>query len=106
MGSIRTEVHCSINPFATYRERASRPSESCTNMASSILGLTIQMAIPQHSFMLVVVTRSESLNLRAAIGATKLASTLVSLDGTMVITFYIGVVFNFIQVTVQGNLAG
>ncbi|KAF7023864.1 hypothetical protein CFC21_036293 [Triticum aestivum] len=65
-----------------------------------------RMAIPQHSFMLVVVTLSESLNLRAAIGATKLASTLVSLDGAMVITFYIGVVFSFIQVTVQRNLAG
>ena len=89
-------------------------------MASSILGLTIQMAeslintgfssrrmdIPQHSFVLVVVTRSESLNLRAAIDATKLASTLVSLDGAKVITFYIGVVFSFIQVTVQCNLAG
>ncbi|XBI83929.1 hypothetical protein VPH35_092341 [Triticum aestivum] len=109
-----------ITLTATYRERASRPSKSCINMASSILGLTIQtteslknkgfssrwVAIPQHSFMLVVVTRSESLNLRAAIGATKLASMLVSLDDTMVLTFYIGVAFSFIQVAVQRSLTG
>ena len=44
-----------------------------------------RMAIPQHSFMLIVVTRSESLNRRAAIGATKLASTVVLLDGAMVL---------------------
>ena len=62
-----------------------------------------------HPPMFLRARRSHPLRVtqpRAAIGATKLASTLVSLDGTMVITFYIGVVFNFIQVTVQGNLAG
>ena len=61
-----------------------------------------RMAIPQCSFVLVVVTHSESLNLRAAIGATKLASTLVQLDGAMVLTFYIGVAFSFLQVAVVG----
>lgn len=43
---------------------------------------------PVLTFVLAVATRSESLNLRAATGAAKLAGMLVSLAGAMLLTFY------------------
>ncbi|XBI75662.1 hypothetical protein VPH35_069014 [Triticum aestivum] len=46
---------------------------------------------PVLTFVLAVATRSESLHLRAATGAAKLAGTLVSLAGAMLLTFYRGV---------------
>jgi drug/metabolite transporter (DMT)-like permease len=46
---------------------------------------------PVLTFLLAAVTRSEKLNLRTGTGRAKLAGTLVSLAGAMVLTFYKGV---------------
>ncbi|VAH99669.1 unnamed protein product [Triticum turgidum subsp. durum] len=46
---------------------------------------------PVLTFLLAAATRSESLKLGTATGAAKLAGTLVSLAGAMVLTFYRGV---------------
>ncbi|VAI69823.1 unnamed protein product [Triticum turgidum subsp. durum] len=46
---------------------------------------------PVLTFVLAVATRAESLHLRSATGAAKLAGTLVSLAGAMLLTFYRGV---------------
>uniref|UniRef100_J3MAK9 WAT1-related protein n=1 Tax=Oryza brachyantha TaxID=4533 RepID=J3MAK9_ORYBR len=46
---------------------------------------------PVLTFLLAILTRSESLNLRTKAGIAKLVGTLISLAGAMVLTFYKGV---------------
>jgi drug/metabolite transporter (DMT)-like permease len=46
---------------------------------------------PVLTFLLAVATRSEALNLKCRTGVAKLAGTLVSLGGAMVLTLYKGV---------------
>ncbi|KAI4973799.1 WAT1-related protein At3g30340-like [Hordeum vulgare subsp. vulgare] len=104
-----------LGPIAHFREGKSRPKMTLEIFAylfaSAALGAALRQYMvfvglryttaafvtafsniaPVLTFVLAVATGSESLNLRAATGAAKLAGTLVSLAGAMLLTFYRGV---------------
>ncbi|XP_051198077.1 WAT1-related protein At3g30340 [Lolium perenne] len=104
-----------LGPIAFFRERKSRPKMTMEIFlylfASAALGAALRQYMnfvalryttatfvtafsnlaPVLTFLLAAVTRSEKLNLRTGTGRAKLAGTLVSLAGAMVLTFYKGV---------------
>ncbi|KAM0885102.1 hypothetical protein ACQ4PT_030566 [Festuca glaucescens] len=104
-----------LGPIAFFRERKSRPKMTMEIFAylftSAALGAALRQYMnfvalryttatfvtafsnlaPVLTFLLAAVTRSETLNLRTGTGRAKLAGTLVSLAGAMVLTFYKGV---------------
>ncbi|KAM0881513.1 hypothetical protein ACQ4PT_032891 [Festuca glaucescens] len=103
-----------LGPIAFFRERKSRPKMTMEIFAylfaSAALGAALRQYMnfvalryttatfvtafsnlaPVLTFLLAAVTRSETLNLRTGTGCAKLAGTLVSLAGAMVLTFYKG----------------
>lgn len=106
---------CFLGPIAYFREGKARPKMTLEIFAylfaSAALGAALRQYMifvalryttatfvtafsnvaPVLTFLLAAATRSESLNLRSSTGAAKLAGTLVSLAGAMVLTFYRGV---------------
>ncbi|XP_048546887.1 WAT1-related protein At3g30340-like [Triticum urartu] len=104
-----------LGPIAYFREGKARPRMTLEIFAylfaSAALGAALRQYMifvalryttatfvtafsnvaPVLTFLLAAATRSESLKLRTATGVAKLAGTLVSLAGAMVLTFYRGV---------------
>ncbi|KAM3293899.1 hypothetical protein ACQJBY_037049 [Aegilops geniculata] len=104
-----------LGPIAHFREGKSRPKMTLEIFAYIFISAALGAAMRQYmvfvglryttatfvsafsniapvlTFVLAVATRSESLHLRTATGAAKLAGTLVSLAGAMLLTFYRGV---------------
>uniref|UniRef100_A0ACD6A928 Uncharacterized protein n=1 Tax=Avena sativa TaxID=4498 RepID=A0ACD6A928_AVESA len=103
-----------LGPIALLREGKSRPKMTLEIfaylLASAALGAALRQYMifvalryttatfvtafsnvaPVLTFLLAAATRSETLHLRTGTGAAKLAGTLVSLAGAMVLTFYKG----------------
>uniref|UniRef100_A0ACD5Y0P1 Uncharacterized protein n=1 Tax=Avena sativa TaxID=4498 RepID=A0ACD5Y0P1_AVESA len=103
-----------LGPIALLREGKSRPRMTLEIfaylLASAALGAALRQYMifvalryttatfvtafsnvaPVLTFLLAAATRSETLHLRTGTGAAKLAGTLVSLAGAMVLTFYKG----------------
>ncbi|KAF0911691.1 hypothetical protein E2562_011691 [Oryza meyeriana var. granulata] len=104
-----------LGPIAYFKERKSRPKLTLEIFAYLFVSAALGAALRQYmifvalryttatfvtafsniapvlTFLLAIVTRSESLDLRTKTGIAKLVGTLISLAGAMVLTFYKGV---------------
>lgn len=104
-----------LGPIAYFRERKSRPKLTLEIFAYLFVSAALGAALRQYmifvglryttatfvtafsniapvlTFLLAIVTRSESLNLKTKDGIAKLVGALISLGGAMVLTFYKGV---------------
>ncbi|CAL5050387.1 unnamed protein product [Urochloa decumbens] len=104
-----------LAPIAFFKERKSRPKLTLEIFAYIFVSAALGAALRQYmifvalryttatfvtafsniapvlTFLLAVATRSEALNLKCRTGMAKLAGTLVSLGGAMVLTLYKGV---------------
>ncbi|XP_006655691.1 WAT1-related protein At4g01440-like [Oryza brachyantha] len=104
-----------LGPIAYFKERKSRPKLTLEIFAYLFVSAALGAALRQYmifvalryttatfvtafsniapvlTFLLAILTRSESLNLRTKAGIAKLVGTLISLAGAMVLTFYKGV---------------
>ncbi|CAN6209021.1 unnamed protein product [Urochloa humidicola] len=104
-----------LAPIAFFKERKSRPKLTLEIFAYIFVSAALGAALRQYmifvalryttatfvtafsniapvlTFLLAVATRSEALNLKRRTGMAKLAGTLVSLGGAMVLTLYKGV---------------
>ncbi|CAN6192135.1 unnamed protein product [Urochloa humidicola] len=103
-----------LAPIAFFKERKSRPKLTLEIFAYIFVSAALGAALRQYmifvalryttatfvtafsniapvlTFLLAVATRSEALNLKCKTGMAKLAGTLVSLGGAMVLTLYKG----------------
>uniref|UniRef100_A0A0D9WKW4 WAT1-related protein n=1 Tax=Leersia perrieri TaxID=77586 RepID=A0A0D9WKW4_9ORYZ len=104
-----------LGPIAYFKERKTRPKLTLEILAYLFVSAALGAALRQYmifvglryttatfvtafsniapvlTFLLAILTRSESLNLRTKTGIAKLVGTLISLGGAMVLTFYKGV---------------
>uniref|UniRef100_A0A0E0L6V0 WAT1-related protein n=1 Tax=Oryza punctata TaxID=4537 RepID=A0A0E0L6V0_ORYPU len=104
-----------LGPIAYFKERKSRPKLTLEIFAYLFVSAALGAALRQYmifvalryttatfvtafsniapvlTFLLAILTRSESLDLRRKTGIAKLVGTLISVAGAMVLTFYKGV---------------
>ncbi|KAL5213428.1 hypothetical protein ABZP36_024275 [Zizania latifolia] len=104
-----------LGPIAYFKERKSRPKLTLEIFGYLFVSAALGAALRQYmifvglryttatfvtafsniapvlTFLLAILTRTESLDLRTKTGISKLVGTLISLGGAMVLTFYKGV---------------